>query len=261
MPRIVWGAPGKRVYEAGVDRGVLYVGALPGVPWNGLTSVNVESSGGDPQAYYIDGVKYLNVPAAEEFEATISAFTYPNEFGLCDGTAQVRSGLSVTQQRRRSFGFSYRTGVGNELTPELGYKIHIVYNALAAPTSRNHKSLGESADPEDFSWSITTRPPAITGYNRTSHIVIDSRDTDPVTLAAIEDILYGTNINTARLPSFDELVTIFDTITTIIVTDNGDGTFTVVGPDSAVQMLDEEMFQITGSAAVFIDADTYNISS
>jgi hypothetical protein len=261
MPRIAWGAPGERFYEAGVDRGVLYVGALPGAPWNGLTSVNVSSSGGDAKAYYIDGIKYLNIPSSEEFEATITAYTYPKLFGECDGTVQVRTGLFVTQQRRKSFGFSFRTQVGNELTSDLGYKIHIVYNALAAPTDRKNATLSDNADAEDFSWSVTTRPPAISGYRRTSHVVIDSRETDPVTLSAVEDILYGTDINTARLPDFAELVTIFDTLTTVTVTDNGDGTFTVVGPDSAVQMLDAELFQITWPTAVYIDADTYNISS
>jgi hypothetical protein len=261
MPRIVWGAPGKRFYEAGIDRGVLYVGAQPGVPWNGLTAVNVNSTGGEAKAYYIDGVKYLNVPAAEEFEATINAYTYPDEFGACDGSTQVRPGLRVTQQRRKSFGFSYRTMIGNEMSPELGYKIHIVYNALAAPSGRNHTTLGESAEPGDFSWNITTRPPAISGYNRTSHVVIDSRDTNSVTLAAIEDILYGTSINTARLPDFDELVTIFDTLTTLEIVDNGDGTWTATGPESAIQMLDTDMFQITWPTAIFIDEDTYNISS
>lgn len=261
MPRIAWGTTGKRFYEAGVDRGVLYVGSDPGVPWNGLTSVNVSSTGGEAKPYYIDGEKYLNISSREEFAATITALTYPDEFGPCDGSAQVRTGLFITNQRRKPFGFSYRTGIGNDLSGEYGYKLHLVYNALAAPSARNHVSLGENTEPGDFSWAVTTRPPVVAGYNRTSHIVIDSRTTNPVTLAAVEDILYGTNILTARLPTLDELVAIFDTITTLEVIDNGDGTFTVIGPDSAVQMLDDTIFQITWPTAIFIDDDTYNISS
>lgn len=261
MAKIVWGAVGERFYENGVDRGVLYVGSLPGVPWNGLTSVNVNSSGGEAKPYYIDGVKYLNVPEPEDFQATITAYTYPDEFGVCDGSVRVRPGLFATQQRRKSFGFSYRTMIGNDLSSEHGYKIHIVYNALAAPSSKDYQTYGENADPGDFSWTVTTRPPVITGYHRTPHIVIDSRTTNAETMAVLEDVLYGTNEFEARLPSFDELVEIFDDNATWEVIDNEDGTFTVIGPESAIQMLDEETFQITWPTAVFVDEDTYTISS
>lgn len=261
MPRIEWGSAGKNIYEAGVDRGVLYVGSLPGVPWIGLTGVNISSTGGEAQPFYLDGVKYLNVPSQEEFQATISAYTYPDEFGVCDGSVRVRPGLFATQQRRKSFGFSYRTLIGNDLSPEHGYKIHIVYNALAAPTSRNYRTLNNSPDPEDFSWTITCRPPATSGYYRTPHIVIDSRTTNAETMAALEDILYGTNEFEARLPDFDELVEIFDDNATFEVIDNEDGTFTVIGPETAIQMLNEETFEITWPTAIFIDADSYNISS
>lgn len=261
MPRIVWGAPGKRFYEAGVDRGVLYVGALPGVAWNGLTSVNVASTGGEATPYYLDGVKYLNVSSPEEFQATISAYTYPDEFAVCDGSVRVRSGLYLTQQRRKSFGFSYRTMIGNDQSAEHGYKIHLVYNALASPSDIDYSTQGESTNPGDFSWAITTRPPAISGYSRTSHVTIDSRDTDPVTLAALEDILYGTSVHDARLPEFDELVTLFDAVEEFEVIDNGDGTFTVIGPDSTISMLSDDLFQLTRDTVVVIDDDTYTISS
>jgi hypothetical protein len=261
VPRLDWNAVGSRTYEVGVDRGVLYVDSQPGVPWNGLTSVNESSSGGEAQAYYIDGVKYLNLSTPEEFQATVTAFTYPDEFGQCDGTAQVRTGLFVTQQRRKSFGLSYRTKIGNDLTPDHGYKIHLIYNALAAPSDRDNATISDSTDPNDFSWAITTRPPAMTGYHRTSHVVIDSRYTDPVTLAAVEDILYGTDVLSASLPSLSELSAIFDTVTTLIVTDNGDGTFTIEGPDSAVEMLDERTFQINWPTAVYLDEISYTVSS
>lgn len=261
MPRLDWYAVGSRTYEVGVDRGVLYIDSQPGVPWNGLTSVSESATGGEAKAYYIDGVKYLNISTPEEFQATITAFTYPDEFGQCDGTAQVRTGLFVTQQRRKSFGMSYRTKIGNDLTPDHGYKIHLIYNALAAPSDRSHSTISDSTDPNDFSWTVTTRPPVTAGYHRTAHIVIDSRYTDPVTLAAVEDILYGTDILSASLPTLAELATIFDTVTTLVVTDNGDGTFTVEGPASAVEMLDERTFQINWPTAVYLDEVSYTVSS
>lgn len=261
MARIVWGAVGERFYENGVDRGVLYVGSLPGVPWNGLTSVNVSSDGGDPKPYYIDGVKYLNLPSAEDFRATVTAYTYPPEFGVCDGSVMVRPGLFATQQRRKSFGFAYRTMIGNDLSAEHGYKIHLVYNALAAPSGSDFQTLGESSDPGGFSWAITTRPPVTAGYHRTPHIVIDTRTTNAETIAILEDILYGTNEFEARLPDFEELVGIFDDNATFEVIDNEDGTFTVIGPASAIQMLDEETFEITWPTTAFIDDDSYTISS
>ncbi len=261
MPRLDWDAPGTRFYDAGVDRGVLYVEGQPGVVWNGLTSVNENPSGGEPRPYYIDGVKYLNLSAPEEFEATITAFTYPLEFEVCDGSIQPRQGMFLTHQRRKSFSFSYRTLIGNDQSDNFGYKLHIVYNALVSPTNRNHGTLKEQNDLDDFSWKITCKPPAMTGYKRTAHIVIDSRTTDPTVLSDIENVLYGTDEDSARVPSFDELIGIYDTVSTITVTDNLDGTFTVEAPYDVIRMLDSETFEITASTAVFIDDTTYTLSS
>jgi hypothetical protein len=261
MPRLGWDAVGTRFYEAGVDRGVLYVAGQPGVVWNGLTSVNESPSGGDPRPYYIDGVKYLNLSAPEEFEATITAFTYPDEFEACDGSVQPRQGMFLTHQRRKSFGFSYRSMIGNDLGDNFGYKLHIVYNALASPTDRNHGSLKEQNDPDDFSWKITTKPPATEGYKRTGHIVIDSRTTDATVLSQIEDILYGTDSDSARIPTFDELISVYDTVSNMTVVDNGDGTFTVTASYDVIRMLDDETFEITSNNAVFIDDETYTLSS
>lgn len=261
MARIEWGSTGKRLYEAGLDRGVLYVGSLPGVPWNGLTSVNVSSAGGEAVPYYLDGVKYLNVSSPEEFQATITAYTYPDEFLVCDGSALIRPGLRATQQKRKPFGFAYRTMIGSDLSADHGYKIHLVYNALAAPSARDHRTLNDSSDPGDFSWNITGRPPVMAGYTPTIHVEIDSRTTNAETLPLIEDILYGTNIHDARLPDFDELVGVFEDNATFEVIDNEDGTFTIIGPASAIEMLDEELFEITWPTAIFVDDDTYTISS
>lgn len=261
MPELDWGAFGTRFYEAGVDRGVLYIDGQPGVAWAGLTAVNEDSSGGDSKPFYIDGIKYLNLPSAEEFGATITAFTYPDEFAQCDGTAQPRSGLFLMQQPRSSFGMSYRTKVGNDQSVDFGYKIHLVYNALAAPSQRSNKSISDSIDPTDFSWTITTLPADISEYKPTSHVIIDSRTTDPTVLALIEATLYGDDDNDASLPDIADLIALYDTDNELIVIDNGDGTFTVTGPADTVRMIDGTTFEITGPTAVFIDDDSYTISS
>uniref|UniRef100_A0AAU7GXL6 Major tail protein n=1 Tax=Streptomyces phage Scarif TaxID=3158858 RepID=A0AAU7GXL6_9CAUD len=261
MPRLTWGETGKRLYETGIDRGVLYVGANAGVAWTGLTSVEERPSGGENKSYYLDGVKYLQASASEEFTATINAFTYPDEFGQCDGTAQIRPGLFLNQQRRIPFGLSYRTMVGSDLNPERGYKIHIVYNALAEPSQQTYSSNSDSPDPVEFSWSVYTRPPKVNGYKNTAHVVIDSRTTDPATLKAIEDILYGDSELMSRLPSIEELIDVYDSSNGLDVVENPDGTFTITGSDEDVQMLDMNIFQITADTVTPIDGDTYNISS
>jgi hypothetical protein len=210
MPRLVWGAVGERYFETGVDRGVLYVGSDPGVAWNGLISVSESPSGGDPKPYYLDGIKYLNIAAAEEFEATLDAFSAPREFGPCDGMASIQNGLIATQQPRKSFGLSYRTLIGNDLDgAEHGYRIHLVYNALAEPSQRSHKTYGDQLDVADFSWSITTLPPSITGYKPTAHLIVDSTLADPDVLISVENILYGDNSHSARMPAPDELTALF----------------------------------------------------
>jgi hypothetical protein len=261
LSRITWGAAGERVYEAGVDRGVLYVGSEPGVPWTGLTSVSENVIGGESRSFYIDGYKYLVVPASEEFSATITAFTYPDLFEQCQGSRQARSGLYLTHQRKKPFGFSYRTRIGNEISGDYGYKIHIVYNAYAAPSERTNSSFSDSIEAIDFSWNITTRAPSMPGYKPTAHVVIDSRKTDPEVLAAVEDILYGNDTDTAHLPDLEELTAAFDTASALVITDNGDGTWTAEAPFDVIRMLDDTTFEITSPTAEFIDEDTYTISS
>jgi hypothetical protein len=261
MAQLVWNSVGSRFYESGVDRGVLYVDTQPGVAWNGLTSVNETPSGGDATPYYIDGVKYLNMPAGEEFEATITAFTYPDLFSECDGTYQPRSGLYITQQRRKPFGFSYRSMIGSDLTPDHGYKIHMVYNALAEPTERSNSTTTDNNDLNDFSWKITTKPPAMDGYRPTSHVVMDSRFTDPTILSLVEDILYGTDEESARLPNWAELLGVYDSISSLTVVDNGDGTWTATAPFDVIRMTGSDTFEITSSAAEYIDDDTYTLTS
>lgn len=210
MSKLTWSATGKRYYEAGVDRGVLYVGDLPGVSWTGLTSVSESPTGGEAKPYYLDGIKYLNVSSSEEFEATIEAFSSPPEFGPCDGVVSIQNGLFVTQQLRKSFGLSYRTRVGNDTDGlDHGYKIHLLYNALAAPSERNYNTLSDSVNLSTFSWKITTLPPSLTGYKPTAHLVIDSRKTPAGLMASVEDILYGSALGEARLPTTQELADMF----------------------------------------------------
>jgi hypothetical protein len=210
VSKLVWGAAGERYFETGIDRGVLYVGSADGVVWNGLTSVDEAPQGGSPRPFYYDGVKYLNIAVGEEFEGTINAFSSPPEFDQCDGVSSLHTGLLVTHQPRKSFGFSYRTRFGNDTEgQDYGYKIHIVYNALAAPSQRSNETTGDTVNPIALSWGISTLPPSMTGYKPTAHLVVHSRRTPPNLLAAIEDILYGTEEASARLPSAQELLDLF----------------------------------------------------
>lgn len=210
MSRLIWGAVGERFYEAGADRGVLYLPNAAGVPWNGLKSVQESPTGGEPTPYYIDGLKYQNIAAAEEFEATLEAFSSPPEFGVCDGTAAIQNGLFITQQPRKSFGLSYRSRVGNDIDGlDLGYKIHLVYGALAAPSSRSNSTLSDSTSPLGLSWKITTTPPVLAAYKPSAHMVVDSRFTPALLLSELEDILYGSDVTSARLPYITELLALF----------------------------------------------------
>lgn len=210
MTRVIWGNVGERFFETGVDRGVLFVGDASGVPWTGLISVDESPTGGSSRGVYVDGIKYRNILSREEYEATIEAYTYPKEFGVCDGSVSVRNGLFATRQRRRPFGLTYRTLVGNDVHGTAhAYKIHIVYEASAEPTTYSHKSINDSSDISNFSWKITTRPPILSGYRPTSHFVIDSRETPSGLLSFIEDLLYGTEQTQPRLPSVGELAYLF----------------------------------------------------
>lgn len=231
MSRIVWDRAGEHFYETGVDRGVLYPtvsGAYSkGVVWNGLTSVSENPSGADTSAQYADNIKYLNLVAAEEFGATIEAFTYPDEFAVCDGSAEPVRGVRIGQQTRRPFGFTYRTLVGNDLEgTEYGYQIHIVYGATASPSSRDYNTVNDSPEAITFSWEVTTTPVEVTGYKPTATLVIDSNKVSLAALNALEDILYGSAETEPRLPMPDEVFA--------IINDNSAITLTVTSPSGEV---------------------------
>lgn len=263
MPRIDWDATGAKFFEAGVDRGVLFTSGNPGVPWSGLISVTEKPVGGSSSAYYVDGFKYLNVSTNEEYAATIEAFTYPDEFYPCEGFDSAQTGLFVTQQNRQSFGFSYRTFVGNDSDPMGAYKIHIVYNALATPSDRANHTLKDSPELTNFSWDISVTPIPEAGFKPYGHVVIDTRIAHPGAVSDTEDILYGTDSTEARLPLLEELISVFDTNSLFVVTDHGDGTWTATAPDEldAITIDDPTHFTISWPSAVFISSTKYTLSS
>ena len=215
MSKLVWDKTGERLYETGVKFGVLYVqeGATypKGVAWNGLTAVTESPSGAEATPLFADDTKYLNLVSAEEFGATIEAYTYPDEFMVCDGSATLLNGVYIGQQARKSFGMCYRTAVGNDVVNnEYGYKLHLIYGALAAPSEKSYATINDSPEAITFSWEVTTTPVNVTGHKPTSSIVIDSTKVDAEKLAALEAILYGSEDTEARLPLPDEIVTIMN---------------------------------------------------
>lgn len=215
MSRIKWDQIGERLFETGVDRGVLYVrddGDYDGgVPWNGLTGITEAPSGAESNAQYADNIKYLNLISAEEFGGTIEAYTYPDEFAVCDGTAEPIPGLKLGQQPRKTFGLSYRTILGNDTDlNNYGYKLHLVYGALAAPSEKPYATVNDSPEAITFSWGFTTTAVEVEGHKPTSIITIDSTKIDSEALADLEDVLYGNEENDPRLPLPEELLTILN---------------------------------------------------
>jgi hypothetical protein len=248
MAKLVWGRVGKRLYQTGVDRGVLYPQGDDGVAWDGLTAVNETPSGGEIKPYFVDGYIYMHKAAREAMEGTIEAYTYPPEFEACDGTASLGKGLYFGQQRRRSFGMSYRTLVGNDLAgTDYGYKLHLVYNALATPSSKNYATVSDNPEAINFSWNFSTKPIKVAGHRPVPHIIIDSAQSQSSLMIAIEDILYGSSIASPRMPLPSEVITLFSAWPEMKVTDNGDGTFTIDGPDDVVSILNTTTFQLTSS--------------
>lgn len=216
MSRIVWDNIGERLYETGVDRCVLYLqseGTYPkGVPWNGLTKVSESPSGAEATALYANNRKYLSLYSAEDFGGTIEAYTYPDEFAACDGSAELVPGVTVSQQTRVPFGFTYRTIIGNDTKlNKYGYKIHIVYGAMASPSEKERNTINDSPEAATMSWEFTTTPVSIENFEPTAHVVIDSTKIAAEKLKAIEDILYGTVEAEASLPLPNKIVEVIGT--------------------------------------------------
>lgn len=212
MPRLVWDQTGQKTYETGVNQGVLYVRDDEGkygngVVWNGLTAVTESPSGAEPSPLYADNIKYLNLMSTEEFGATVEAYTYPDEFAVCDGSAEIATGVMIGQQARKTFGLSYKTLLGNDLDGDsYGYKLHIIYGALAAPSEKGYATVNDSPEAITFSWELSTTPVSVTGHKPTATVVIDSTKVDETKLKALEDLLYGTEDKEASLPMPDEIV-------------------------------------------------------
>lgn len=203
MAELVWDAQGEKFYETGVSKGVLYPfanGAYgAGVAWNGLTQVSENPSGAEATALYADNIKYLNLQSAEEFGATIEAYTYPDEFAACNGELELGTGIQVGQQKRSQFALCYQTKIGNDQDAEAGYKIHIVYGCLAAPSEKAYATVNDSPEAITFSWEISTTPVEVTGFKPTATVVIDSTKTDSAKLTTIKEALYGSESGNARL--------------------------------------------------------------
>lgn len=211
MTKIKWLKSGERRYEAGIDRGVLYVDGNPGVPWNGLIAIKTSKSGGDLKPRYLDGIKIGNRTSQEEFEATIEAYTYPLEFEQCDGTARLQSGLRAKQQGRKPFNLVYRSKVGNEILGlDLTYEIHILYDLRAEPSDRSYRTLSNQSDPDTFNWHVTSRSKSTLGLYPTSHYVVDKSDVPAELFQTLEDLLYGTDETDPTLPTPGELIFLFD---------------------------------------------------
>jgi hypothetical protein len=226
MSKLIWDQSGERFWETGVSKGVLFpMSAVQGVyangvVWNGLVNVTQSPTGAEANALYADNIKYLNLMSVEELEASVEAYTYPDEFAECDGSASIAQGARIGQQARKMFAIAYQTKIGNDINPELGYKIHIIYGCLASPSEKSHDSVNDSPEAMTFSWDLTTTPVEVPGFKPTASIEIDSTKTNAAKLAQLEEILYGKDATTepvsaavpARLPMPEEIITILGTI-------------------------------------------------
>lgn len=261
MAALKWDQIGEKTYQAGIDRGVLYPQDGPAVPWNGLVGMD-ESPKSELKVYYLDGVKYLENLSPGEFQGKLSAITYPEEFDEVTGLATVTPGLIFHEQQPKSFGLSYRTLVGNDLSgTEYGYKIHILYNLLADPDTRSFKTLSNVSNPIEFVWNLTGTPPKINKFRPTVHVVIDSLKTPIDVMALIEARLYGSENLSAGLPSIQEVAEYFGFLGALLIIDNGDGSWTALDEsDTYITMIDDTTFRIDNVNGTVV-GDTYTISS
>lgn len=269
MSKLVFDAEGQHFYENGVSKGVLFVkkddGTYDkGVVWNGLTAVNETPTGGEASSIYADNIKYLTLLSAEEFEATVEAYTYPDEYAECDGSKELVTGVYAGQQKRRAFAMCYRTEIGNDVTSELGYKLHFVYGALASPSDKNHETINDNPEATTFSWDVTTTPVAVTGAKPTAHLVVDSTKVSATKMQAIENAIYGTELLDSTLLLPDDIVNIINDVTTYTITTTvNNGTYTgatsVASSGSAqVQIAANTGYVLPESITVTGASSTYN---
>jgi hypothetical protein len=259
VSQLTWDKTGERQYETGVDRGVLY---LPnesgiydtGVAWNGLTKVSEKPTGATPTPLYADNIKYLNLISTEYFEADVSAYTYPDEWAACDGSQEPEAGVAIGQQPRQSFGMCYRTRVGNDLSgTQAGYKLHMVYGAFAAPSQKDYATINDSPTAIEFTWSVTTTPVNVTGYEPTATLTIDSTKVDAGALATLEGFLYGTSGTDPSLPTPDAVLAIFSgtvTAVTPVVPTYNSSTHTITIPTVTGLTYYIDGVAVTGSVVI-----------
>jgi hypothetical protein len=266
MTKLIWDAIGARLYETGVRMGVLYprsnAGLYPlGVAWNGLVSISESPSGAEANPVYADDIKYLNLISAEEYGATIEAYTYPDEFAECDGSGALATGVVVGQQSRKGFGLCYKTVLGNDVSDvDYGYKLHLIYGGLAAPSEKAYTSINDSPEAITFSWEVTTTPVEVPGFKPTASIVINSTKVDPTKLATLEDILYGTPGADPRLPLPAEVASIMTeaapsavALSTIVPADDASGI--LVGANIVMTFnnaIDKESIVVASAAGVIV---------
>ena len=262
MTTLAWDEVGEKIYQVGIDRGVLYLNDGTVAPWNGLTGVEEDSSS-EVKVFYLEGVKFLQNFIVGDFEAKLKAFTYPEEFDQVNGVSSISPGFDLYEQPVSSFSLSYRTKVGNDLSPDYGYKLHILYDVIANPDAVSYNTLDDSGvSPSEFGWSLTGTPQKLIGYRPTVHISIDSTQTPPEVMQLLEDQLYGTPTSEPRLPPMSEIAGYFGYLGALIIVDHGDGSWSAIdGSDSYIAMLDDTTFEIHDADATYLDADTYEISS
>ena len=231
MSKLKWDQIGERIYETGLDHGVLYPVTKSGtydkgVAWNGLSAVNESPSGAEANPVWADNIKYLTLISAEDFGATVEAYTYPPEFEECDGSAEIAPGVTIGQQSRKMFGMSYRTLIGNDVDgQDHGYKLHLIYGAQASPSEKNRATINDSPEAVSFSWELSTTPVDVPGYKPTAHLAIDSTRTDAAKMKALEDILYGSETAEPRLPMPEEIMELFkDAVTVVTAAESADAT-------------------------------------
>ena len=259
--QLTWWEPGSKTYERGVDRGVLYFDDGRVVPWNGLTKVD-EQFGIESEPVYFDGVKLSDVPTNDSFFAQVSAITYPDQLEEAYGNLELRNGVYLGEQAQKSFGFCYRNKLGNELTEDAGYKIHIVYNVTALPSSRSYSTIDDSFELTEFSWDFKTTPETALGYQASAHVVIDTSEITPSLLTELEQILYGTPDTPPYLPTLAELIALIDGFNNFInITDNGDGTWTAsTSADGIINDLGAGVFEIQHATIQVNSSTSYLIS-
>lgn len=264
MTALVWDQVGERIYETGVDRGVLYLHGQPGVAWNGLIDIE-ESTVSELKVFHLDGVKYLENLTPGDFSGKLSAFTYPDEFESVSGVGVVGTlpGMDIYDQPAKSFNLSYRTKIGNDVEgTEYGYKIHILYNVLANPDGYGFSTLGSSVEAVEFGWSLSGTPEKLSGFRPTVHISIDSRETPSEVMQLLESMLYGTATTPPNLPPLKEIAEFFGYLGALLIIDLGNGTWSAIDEaDTYITMIDSTTFEIDNVDGTYLDADTYTVSS